>query len=256
MQGKEDLGEQKLAFLVSEFPKDAHAQLSWKADGHQQRSEQMISPQKKWTIFIVPHIHVDVGYSDYQAKVAAIQSRDIDEALEMIARNPDFRYSLDGEWDFEQFMKTHSAADQARAIKAIQEGKLYIPAQYANLLTGFPSAETLIRSLYPSADFSREHGSPFNYANITDVPSYSWSYASVLSAAGIHYLAGGSNNYRAPVLLQGRLNEASPMWWQGPDGSKVLLWYSRIYQQMQMLFGLPPVLDAGRDTLPLVPADV
>ncbi|MGC2163507.1 MAG: polysaccharide lyase family protein [Silvibacterium sp.] len=250
-QGNQDLGEEKLEFSVPEFSKDAHAQLTWQADGHQQHSEQTISPQKKWTIFVVPHIHVDVGYSDYQAKVAAIQSRDIDEALKMIDQNPNFRYSLDGEWDLKQFLKTHTAADQARAIKAIQEKKLYVPAQYANLLTGFPTAETLIRSLYPSANFSRVNGTPFNYANITDVPSYSWSYASVLSAAGIHYLAGGSNNYRAPVLLQGRLNENSPMWWEGPDGSKVLLWYSRIYQQMQMLFGLPPVLAAGHDTLPL-----
>ena len=251
VQNDEDLGEAKLDFLVADFPKDAHAQLTWSADGHQQHSEQQISPQKKWMIFVVPHIHVDVGYSDYQAKVAAIQSRDIDEALGMIDQNPDFRYSLDGEWDLEQFLKTHTPAQQARAIKAVQDKKLYIPAQYANLLTGFPTAETLIRSLYPSANFSRVHGTPFNYANITDVPSYSWSYASVLAAAGIHYLAGGSNNYRAPVLLQGHLNENSPMWWEGPDGSKVLLWYSRIYQQMQMLFGLPPVMAAGRDTLPL-----
>jgi alpha-mannosidase len=251
IQQNEDLGEQKLSFWVAEFPKDAQAQVSWEMNGHKQRSSQMISPQKKWTIFIVPHIHVDVGYSDYQAKVAGIQARDIDEALRMIDQNPAFRYSLDGEWDLDQFMKTHTAADQERAIKAIQERKLYVPAQYANLLTGFPTAETLIRSLYPSAEFSRKHGSPFNYANITDVPSYSWSYPSILAAAGIQYLAGGSNNYRAPVLLQGRLNENSPMWWEGPDGSKVLLWYSRIYQQMQMLFGLPPVMDAGRDTLPL-----
>ncbi|MEO6966467.1 MAG: glycoside hydrolase family 38 C-terminal domain-containing protein, partial [Acidobacteriaceae bacterium] len=129
--------------------------------------------------------------------------------------------------------------------------KIYIPANYANLLTGFPTAETLIRSLYASANFSRKHQTPFNYASITDVPSYSWSYASILNAAGIHYLVGGSNNYRAPVLLQGRLNEDSPFWWQGPDGKKVLLWYSRIYQQMQMLFGLPPILSAGHDTLPL-----
>jgi hypothetical protein len=126
-----------------------------------------------------------------------------------------------------------------------------VPAQYANLLTGLPTAEVLIRSLYPSANFSRIHQTPFDYANITDVPSYSWSYASILAAAGIHTLAGGSNNYRAPVLLQGRLNEKSPMWWTGPDGGKVLLWYSRIYQQMQMLFGLPPVVQAGHETLPL-----
>ncbi len=119
------------------------------------------------------------------------------------------------------------------------------------MLTGIASTETLIRSLYPSANFSRKYGTPLDYANITDVPSYSWSYASVLAAAGIPYLLAGSDNYRAPVLLQGRLNENSPTWWVGPDGQKVLLWYSRHYMHMQMLFGLPPVLSAGRDTLPL-----
>lgn len=138
-----------------------------------------------------------------------------------------------------------------RAITEIQKEQLFVPAQYANLLTGFPTAKTLVRSLCPGADFSGIRGMPFNYANITDVPSCSWSYASILAAAGTHNLAGGSNNYRAPVLLQDRLNESSPMWWQGTDGKKVLLWYSRIYQQMQMLFGLPPLFTAGEDTFPL-----
>jgi hypothetical protein len=126
-----------------------------------------------------------------------------------------------------------------------------VPAQYANLLTGIASTEVLIRSLYPSANLSRENGSPLDYANITDVPSFTWSYASILASAGIPYLAAGSDNYRGPVLLQGRLNESSPMWWQGPDGKRVLLWYSRHYMQMQFLFGLPPLVDSGRDTLPL-----
>ncbi len=247
----QEFGEEQVDFLVPEFPGSTRAELSWQEGGREQHTSASIAPKKKWTVRIVPHIHVDVGYSDYQAKVAAIQGRDIDEALSMIDSNPDFRYSLDGEWDLQQFSKTHTAAEQQRALQAMQQHKLYLPAQYANVLTGFPTAETLIRSLYPSADFSREHNLPFNYANITDVPSYSWSYASVLAAAGIHYLAGGSNNDRAPVLMQGRLNENSPIWWQGPDGGKVLLWYSRIYQQMQALFGLPPVIAAGHDSLPL-----
>ena len=246
-----DFGEQKLAFLVPEFSAKTPAQLTWTVNGHREHAEQAIDPSKKWTLFLVPHIHVDVGYSDYQAKVAAIQARSVNEAMDMNAEHPDYRFSLDGEWDLEQFMRTRTPEEQQKAITAIQKEHIYVPAQYANLLTGFPTAEALIRSLYPSADFSRTHGTPFNYANITDVPSYSWSYASILAAAGIHDLAGGSNNYRAPVLLQGRLNEASPTWWVGPDGGKVLLWYSRIYQQMQMLFGLPPVIPAGRDTLPL-----
>ncbi len=251
VRGTEDFGEQKLEFAVAEFSAKTEARLRWNLDGHPGHLEEAIDPKKKWTVFVVPHIHVDVGYSDYQGKVAAIQSRSIDEAMDMTDKHPDYRFSLDGEWDLEQFFRTRNTAQQQRAITAIQKEQLYLPAQYANLLTGFPTGETLIRSLYPSANFSRTHNAALNYANITDVPSYSWSYASILASAGIHDLAGGSNNYRAPVLIQGRLNESSPMWWVGPDGGKVLLWYSRIYQQMQMLFGLPPLLPAGRDTFPL-----
>ena len=171
--------------------------------------------------------------------------------MEMEIKHPDFRFSLDGEWDLAQFLRTRTPEQQQRAISAVKSGRLFVPAQYANLLTGFPTAETLIRSLYPSANFSRIHGTPFDYANLTDVPSYSWSYASVLAAAGIKYLAGGANNYRAPVLLRGHLNENSPFWWKGPDGNKVLLWYSRHYLQTQFLYGLPPLLTAGHDMLPV-----
>jgi hypothetical protein len=244
-------GESKLEFEVPEFSAGTKAEVTWFERRKANHYQTTLTPQKKWTLYLVPHIHLDVGYSDYQAKIAAIHSHVIDEAMEMIAAHPDFRFSLDGSWPLQQFMETRSPAQRQRAIAAMQSQRLFEPANYANLLTGFPTAETLVRSLYPSANFSRERGTPFNYATITDVPSWSWSYASILASAGIHDLLGGSNNYRAPVLLQGRLNENSPVWWQGPDGQKVLLWYSRIYQQMQMLFGLPPELSAGEDTLPL-----
>lgn len=251
IQGDQDFGEQKFEFAVPEFPAQTEAQIAWNVSGNAQHRKQSINPQKKWTLFIVPHIHLDVGYSDYQAKVAAIQSRVIDEAMDMTAQHPDFRFSLDAEWPLEQFLKTRAPSDRGRAITSIQKQQLFVPAQYANLLTGFPTAETLIRSLYASANFSRIHGTPFNYANITDVPSFSWSYASILSSAGIHYLLSGSDNIRGPVLLQGRLNENSPFWWKGPDGEKVLFWYSRHYFQMASLFGLPPLLLPGHDTIPL-----
>ncbi len=251
LQGGYDFGEEKVEFEVGEFEPQAEAQLTVEISGRKHYYKQSIDPAKKWTVYIVPHIHVDVGYSDYQAKVAAIQSRTIDEAMDMTARHPEFRFSLDGEWDLQQFLDTRSAAQRQRAIRAIQDRQLFVPAQYANLLTGIPTAETLIRSLYPSANFSRIHNTPFDYANITDVPSYSWSYASVLASAGLHYFAAGSDNYRGPVLLQGRLHENSPMWWTGPDGKRVLLWYSRHYHQMRTLFGLPPLVSSGRETLPI-----
>ncbi|MGB6870863.1 MAG: glycoside hydrolase family 38 C-terminal domain-containing protein [Acidobacteriaceae bacterium] len=251
LEPEADFGEQRVRFLVPEFSPDTSAQIQVDLNGRKQRFTRTLQPGKKWTLYLVPHVHLDVGYTDYQAKVAAIHARILDEAMDLADKHPGFRFSTDGEWNLEQFLQSRTPKEQQRIIQAIRDQKIYIPAQSSNLLTGFPTAETLIRSLYPSAGFSRQYGTPYNYANITDVPSYSWSYASILAAAGIPYFAAGSNNDRAPVLLMGHLNQRSPFWWEGPDGGKVLVWYSRHYMQMQFLFGLPPLAETGEEILPL-----
>ena len=247
----QEFGEERIPFEIPEFAADTQAQLTVVANGHTAHVQETLQPEKKWTLFLVPHVHLDVGYTDYQAKVSATQSRILDEAMDLVAQHPAFRFSTDGEWNLDQFLHSRTPAEHDRIVEAIRQQKIYIPAQSSNILTGFPTAETLIRSLYPSANFSRVHGTALNYANITDVPSYSWSYASILAAAGIPYFLAGSNNDRAPVLLQGHLNENTPFWWEGPDGGKVLMWYSRHYMQMQFLFGLPPITQAGEEVLPL-----
>ena len=157
-----------------------------------------LTPAKKWKLLIVSHEHIDVGYTDYQPKVAEIQSRVLDEAMEMIREHPDYRYSVDGYWVIQQFLEGRNAEDRARLLQMVREHKILVPADYANLLTEFPAVETLIRSLYPSHQFDRENGANFDYATITDVPSQSWSYSSVLAAAGLKYFASGSNQERGP----------------------------------------------------------
>jgi len=251
LRGNQEFGEERFAITVPEFPAGTKSKIQINVNGRKSSLVESLVPEKKWTLFVVPHVHLDVGYTDYQAKVAAIHSRILDEAMDLAEKHAEFKFSTDGEWNLEQYLKNRSQQERERIINAIQRKQIYIPAQSSNVLTGFPTAETLIRSLYPSANFSRKYGTPFDYANITDVPSYTWSYASILASAGIPYFLAGSNNDRAPVLLQGRLNQNSPMYWEGPDGKKVLFWYSRHYMQMEFLFGLPPLVATGEETLPL-----
>lgn len=251
LRGNQEFGEERFLVAVPEFSVGTPSQIQVKVNSHAAKFAEKLDPQKKWTLFVVPHVHLDIGYTDYQAKVAAIQSRLFDEAMDLTAKHPGFRFSTDGEWNLEQYLKNRSPQERERVLGAIRKEQIYIPAQSSNVLTGFPTAETLIRSLYPSVNFSRKYGTPFNYANITDVPSYTWSYASILASAGIPYFFAGSNNDRAPVLLQGQLNQNTPMYWEGPDGKKVLFWYSRHYMQMQFLFGLPPLVKTGEEVLPL-----
>ncbi|HZO99304.1 MAG TPA: polysaccharide lyase family protein [Terriglobia bacterium] len=251
LQSRREFGEERVEFEVPEFKGPAKGELTITSNRHSSRISVELTPGKKWNLLVVPNEHLDIGYSDYPTKVAEIQSRAIDEAIEMIRTNPDFRYSLDAYWCAEQFLLGRSAEQKQRFFDLVAQKKIIVPAQYASNATGFPSLEDTIRSLYPSYQFNLKHGGNFDFANITDVPSYSWSYASVMAAAGLKYFVAASDNWRAPVLLFSRLNEKSPFWWEGPDGGRILMWYSRHYIQVASLFGLPPQVGAGRDSLPI-----
>ena len=246
-----DFGEQLIELAVPEFAPGTKGEVAVNLGGHSRRFPVVLDPAKKWNIFLVPHIHLDVGYTDYQAKVAEAQSRTLDEAIQMIHDHPDFRFSPDGYWCVRQFLAGRSEEQKEQLFQMVRDKKIFVPMAEASLLTGFPSLETLLRSLYPAFQFHQKHGGDSDYASITDVPSYSWSYASVMAAAGLKYFTAGSNNDRAPVLLLGRLHEKSPFWWEGPDGGRILMWYSRHYHQMRSLFGMPPQIAGGHDSLPL-----
>ncbi len=245
-----DFGEQLLNFDVPEWTGTHKGRLRVAA-GATRSFDVTLEPERKWTLYVVPHTHLDVGYTDYQGKVAETQPRVLDQAADLIRQNPEFRFSLDASWNMEQLLDTRSEAKQKEILSLIRQDKFAMPVQYCNLLTGYASLETLFRSLYFAKSLARRYDIPFEYANITDVPSYTGSYPSVLASAGVKYFVAGGNNWRAPFLPRGKWNEKSPFWWQGPDGQKVLFWYARHYMQVQSLFGLPPVLPAVRDSLPV-----
>jgi alpha-mannosidase len=244
-----EFGEQRLEFMVPEFAAGTRASITVTANGRNYSFEQALNPARKWIVYIVPHEHLDVGYSDFQTKLAELHSRVIDEAMDMNSAHPEFRFSLDGFWQAQQFLDGRSDQDKQKFFDAVRDKKIFVPAQHSVMLTGFGTAETLLRSFYGSHKFNREHGGDWDYVNITDVPSYSWSYASILAAAGLKYFSAAANADRGPTLMLGNLHRQSPFWWEGPDGSRVLMWYARHYHQIRSEFGLPPVVATGYEGL-------
>ena len=210
-----------------------------------------LQAQKKWTVLVVPHEHLDIGFTDYREKVAELQSESIDGVLDLLPQHPGFRWTMDGSWVAQQYLAGRSPDRVKQLLDAVRAGQIVIPPQYANQHTGVASLEGLARSLYYSHHLAQQFNLPLGAANITDVPSYSWSYASVLHSAGIRYFAAASNAWRAPLMLEGRWNEKSPFYWEGPDGGRVLMWYSRAYLQLASMFGTPPTLEAIHDALPV-----
>ncbi len=240
-------GEQRLEFDVPEWTGATRATLKIGA----KKFPLNLTAAKKWTVFIVPQEHLDIGFTDYPEKVAELHSESIDGVMQILKRIPEFRWTLDGDWVAEKYIAGRSDEKKHELIHWMKDGKIVLPPQYANQHTGTASLEGLFRSLYDSHTFARQNGLQLGAAHITDVPSYSWSYASVLADAGVKYFVAASNGWRAPILLIGRWNEKSPFYWEGPDGGRVLMWYSRAYLQLGTLFATPPRLEAVHDSLPV-----
>ena len=245
-----DFGQQRLEFEVPEFAAQTPAALSIRARGKHYGFRTLLNPARKWSIFLVPHLHLDIGYTDYQAKVAELQSRNIDKLLDLLPQSPEMRFSLDGSWVVQNYLSSRNAEMKKKFLDYAREGKVSVPAQYANLLTGYASLEELIRSLSYTKELHRTEGIPFDYANITDVPSITWSYPSVLEAAGIKYFAEATNSDRGPIILYGKWNEKSPFWREGPDGARVLMANTRQYSQLWFVCDLPPEVGNCRQGLP------
>ena len=250
LKGENDFGQERLEFEVPEFANGTAASLSIQANGKLYRSSSVLNPERKWSLYLVPHWHLDIGYTDYQAKVAELQNRNLDKVLDFLPQNPGMRFSLDGSWVGQNFLTSRNVETQKKFLQSVHEQKISVPAQYANLLTGYASLEELIRSLSYTHELHRREGIPFDYANITDVPSVTWSYPSILNAAGIKYFAEATNSDRGPIVLFGKWNEKSPFWREGPDGAKVLMANTRQYSQLWFVCELPPEAGNCRQGLP------
>lgn len=245
-----DFGQWQKELPIPELKGPTEATVTISINGKKWTNSLTLTPQRKWTAYVVPHAHLDIGFTDYQAKVAEIQNRNIDKLLDEIDAHPEMRFSLDGTWIVGQYFASRDEKTRARFLNFARDGKIAIPAQVANLMTGYPTFEELLRSTDYARQLQRDEKVPFDYVNITDVPSYTWSYPSMLHALGIKYFLAASNNDRAPILLHGRWNEQSPFWWQGPDGGKVLMSYSRQYFQFSFVCGVPAQEAACHQSLP------
>jgi len=244
----QSFGEQKFSFEVPEWQGTVPARFNV----HGRTIDASLTAAKKWTMLIVPFEHLDIGFTDYPEKVSELQSASIDSAMDVMRKVPGFRWTLDGSWLATQYLAGRSKSAGDRFLQHVRDGKVVITPEFANQHTGNASLEGLIRSLYGEHQLALKYHLPQpNAAQIVDVPSYTWSYASVLHDSGIKYFVAASNSWRAPIMLLGRWNEKSPFYWEGPDGGRVLMWYSRAYLQMHTLFGSPWHIAAGRDSLPV-----
>jgi len=193
-----------------------------------------VVPREMW---LLPHSHVDIGYSDPQPVVEKEHWRYYEEAIglaERSAANPEgsrFKWNVEQLWAVETYLRQAGEETRRKFIDAVRSGAIGLQAALAGELTGLCHPEELFHLTDFARKVARLTGKPVDSVMVTDIPSQSWSIVPALALAGVRYVSSGPNYM--PNLPDGgdRIGWAfktwgdRPFYWVSPSGEeKVLFW--------------------------------
>lgn len=185
--------------------------------------------QRRWTFHIDHGSHLDIGYTAIQPKIREQQDDILDQAIGACEKTRDypddakFRWGIEGVWVLQNYLKDRGKDQVAKLQSCIDSDQIEVAASYDNNLHDLQSSEQLVRSVYLGAKTYKEkfhHAVDSAYEN--DSPGVTWQYVQALAKAGVHNLLVGANPTRAPQASK----KPSLFWWQAPNGSKLLTWYT------------------------------
>lgn len=189
-----------------------------------------LHPVRKVLIYVLPHSHNDIGYTDIQTNVEAKQIQNLRTAIDLARRTatyPEgarFVWNLEGMWAPDLFMSRASSPDKAAFRKAVQDGWIALNGMYANTLTGLCRPEELIQLFRRSTELAAEFGVKVDSAMISDVPGFTWGTTIAMAQAGIRYFSVAPNWFDRIGSLM-KLWQDKPFWLLSPSGrEKLLVW--------------------------------
>src|ERR1700757_5279 len=198
--------------------------------GKSESAEVRIEPVRKVQIFILPHSHHDLGYTDLQGNVEEKQMANISRGIEL-ARNTanyppgaGFVWNLEVLWGADRFMRTKTAPEREELISAVKKGWIGLNGMYANELTGLCRPEELLQLFRYGTELGNLCGIAVDSAMISDVPGYTWGTVSAMAQAGIRYFSAAPNFFDRIGNFMVEWQD-KPFWWISPSGNeRVLVW--------------------------------
>ena len=232
------LGYNALEFLIPAVEREGRVAIEVAFDdGSVRRGELAVKPVIPREIWLLPHSHVDIGYSDLQPVVEKNHWRYYREAIglaEKTAGYPEgarFKWNTEQAWAVETYFRQAPDDEKAAFLEAVRRGWIGLQATLAGVLTGLCHPEELFHLTRFARDLGPLAGRPVDSVMVTDIPSQSWSLVPALALAGIKYVSSGPNYM--PSLFDGgdRVGWAlktwgdRPFYWLSPSGQeRVLFW--------------------------------
>ena len=193
---------------------------------------------KPRVLHLLPHSHVDIGYSDPQPDVERKQWKNLRDAVELARATASyppearFKWNVEGLWSVESYLKQARAEDCEAFLAAVRGGAVSVQANDTNVLTGLATPEELRRWTSGARRLREAYGlQPGTTAMHSDIPGLSWTSVAALAEAGVRYFSSGPNY--VPGLPDGgdwigatlKALGDKPFWWASPSGEERLLFW-------------------------------
>ncbi|WP_044208522.1 glycoside hydrolase family 38 C-terminal domain-containing protein [Flammeovirga sp. OC4] len=189
-----------------------------------------VDPVKPYTVYLLHHSHVDIGYTHTQDEVEKMQWDNLDDAVMMSQKTADypegsqFKWSVEVMWAVESYLKNTTPEKRKAFMEAVKNGSIELNGLYGNMLTGLSNPQELVESTFDALQVANETDTNLESAMITDVPGYTWGLVPVLAHSGVKYLSAGTNVFHR---IGGTISTWGdrPFYWSSPSGEeKVMVW--------------------------------
>ncbi|GLH97499.1 glycoside hydrolase family 38 N-terminal domain-containing protein [Phytohabitans aurantiacus] len=221
----------------------------------------VVQPQRKWTVHVVHHSHLDIGYTDRQGVVLRNHLEYLDSALDLAAATDDwpddarFRWTVESALPVRRWLDARDKAAVDRFLALARDGRIEVTAMPFQLHTEACSVEELHRLLRFTDDLRERHGIPVTSAMHTDVPGAVIGFVDALAASGVRYLSAAHNwAGRSVPFLTGGQELGRPFWWRSPAGNRLLVWFTDTPHGMAYMegnvVGLAESFPAAEEFLP------
>lgn len=191
-----------------------------------------LQPQRHWSVHLIHHSHLDIGYTDPQAIVREQHLGYLDAVLRLARETDDrdddarFRWSEEALFSVTDWLADRTSAQREEFIARVGEGRISLSAMPFNLHTEMCSTDELYELLRPARELKHRYGLDFRTAMQTDVPGAVAGLPDALGSLGVQYLSVAHNwaGRSDPDGSGGGIDLPRLFRWQGPEGHSVIVW--------------------------------
>ena len=189
-----------------------------------------LKPVRQMTIYILPHSHTDIGYTEIQTAIEDKQVQNLVDGIRIARQTASyppgarFIWNVEVGWAADLYLSRLGEEARQEFFQAAKSGQIAFNGMYLNELTGLCRPEELLRLFKYSTQLASQTGQKIDAAMISDVPGYTWGTVTAMAQAGIRYFSVAPNYFDriGDILVQW---ENRPFWWVSPSGEeKVLVW--------------------------------